>query len=121
MNEEGCRKVLGTADDMKEDKVSWISFFQWLHGRYLDGDKLVVGDKFLGILEAVGEVFPKAKYQWCTVHFYQNIFAVISRSKVKLVAKMLKVIHAQESKKAAREKANAVCKNRPPSDICMEF
>ena len=33
MNEEGCRKVLGTADDMKEDKVSWISFFQWLRGR----------------------------------------------------------------------------------------
>lgn len=30
------------------------------------------------------------------------------RSKVKLVAKMLKAIHAQESKKAAHEKAKAV-------------
>ena len=30
------------------------------------------------------------------------------RSKVKLVAKMLKAIHAQENKKAAREKANSV-------------
>ena len=30
------------------------------------------------------------------------------RSKVKLVAKMLKAIHAQESKKAAREKAESV-------------
>ena len=34
--------------------------------------------------------------------------AVTPRSKVKLVAKMLKAIHAQESKKAAREKARAV-------------
>ena len=60
------------------------------------------------LLEAVGEVFPEAKYQRCTVHFYRNVFSVVPRSKVKLVAKMLKAIHAQESKKAAREKAKAV-------------
>ena len=62
----------------------------------------------LGMLEAVGEVFPEAKYQRCTVHFYRNVFAVTPRSKAKLVAKMLKAIHAQESKKAARDKARAV-------------
>ena len=60
------------------------------------------------MLEVVGEVFPDAKYQRCTVHFYRNVFSVVPRSKVKLVAKMLKAIHAQESKKAAREKARAV-------------
>ena len=60
------------------------------------------------MLEAVGEVFPVAKHQRCTVHFYRNIFSVTSRSKVKLVAKMLKAIHAQESKKSTREKAKAV-------------
>ena len=59
-------------------------------------------------MEAVGEVFPEAKYQRCTVHFYRNVFSVTPRTKVKLVAKMLKAIHAQESKKAAREKAKAV-------------
>ena len=68
----------------------------------------MVGDKCLGMLEAVGEVFPEAKYQRCTVHFYRNVFSVTPRSKVKLVAKMLKAIHAQESKRAAREKAKAV-------------
>ena len=70
--------------------------------------KLIVGDKCLGMLEAVGEFFPDAKYQRCTFHFYRNVFSVAPRSKVKLVAKMLKAIHAQESKKAAREKAKAV-------------
>ena len=29
---------------MKEDKASWVSFFQWLCGRGLDGVKLIVGD-----------------------------------------------------------------------------
>ena len=108
VNEDGYREVLGAAEGMKEDKASWVNFFQWLRSRGLDGVKLIVGDKCLGILEAVGEVFPEAKYQRCTVHFYRNVFSVTPRSKVKLVAKMLKAIHAQESKKAAREKAKAV-------------
>ena len=56
----------------------------------------------------MGEVFPDAKYQRCTVHFYRNVFSVVPKSKVKIVAKMLKAIHAQESKKASREKAKAV-------------
>ena len=58
----------------------------------------------MGMLEAVGEVFAEAKYQRCTVYFYHNV----PRSKVKVVAKMLKVIHARENKKTAREKAKAV-------------
>lgn len=74
----------------------------------MEGIKLIIGDKCQGMLEAVGEVFPDAKYQRCTVHFYRNVFSVVPRSKVKQVAKMLKAIHAQESKKAAREKAKAV-------------
>ena len=108
VNEDGYREVLGAAEGMKEDNASWVNFFQWLRGRGLDGVKLVVGDKCLGMLEAVGEVFPEAKYQRCTVHFYRNVFSVVPNSKVKNVAKMLKAIHAQESKKAAREKAKAV-------------
>ena len=108
VNEDGFREVLGAAEGMKEDKASWVSFFQWLRGRGLDGVKLIVGDKCMGMLEAVGEVFPDAKYQRCTVHFYRNVFSVVPKSKVKIVAKMLKAIHAQESKEAARKKARDV-------------
>ena len=56
VNEDGYREVLGAAEGMKEDKASWVSFFQWLKGRGLEGVKLIVGDKCLGMLEAVGEV-----------------------------------------------------------------
>ena len=108
VNKDGYREVLGAAEGMKEDKTSWVSFFQWLRGRGLEGVKLIVGDKCLGMLEAVGDVFPEAKYQRCVVHFYRNIFSVVPKSKVKNVAKMLKAIHAQENKKASREKAAAV-------------
>ena len=108
VNEDGYREVLGAAEGMKEDKTSWVNFFKWLKSRGLEGVKLIVGDKCLGMLEAVGEVFPDAKYQRCVVHFYRNIFSVVPKSKVKYVAKMLKAIHAQESKKASREKAKFV-------------
>ena len=85
-----------------------MNFFQWLRGRGLDGVKLIIGDKCMGMLEAVGEVFPEAKYQRCTVYFYRNVFSVVPKSKIKIVVKILKAIHAQESKKALREKAKAV-------------
>ena len=29
VNEDGYREVLGAAEGMKEDKASWVSFFQW--------------------------------------------------------------------------------------------
>ena len=92
---------------MKEDKANWVSLFQWLRRCGLNGVKLIVDDKCMGMLEAVGEVFPDANYQRCTVHFYHNVFSVVPISKVKIVAKMLKAIHAQESKKASREKDKA--------------
>lgn len=94
VNEDGYREVLGAAEGMKEDKESWITFFQWLRGRGLSGVKLVVGDKCLGLLEAVGEVFPEAKYQSCNVHVYRNVFSVDPKSKVKKVAQVLKAIRA---------------------------
>ena len=59
VNEEEYREVLGAAEGMKENKASWVSFFQWLKGRVLDGGKLLLGDKCLDMLEAVGEVLQK--------------------------------------------------------------
>lgn len=60
------------------------------------------------MLESIPEVFREALYQRCTVHFYQNVFTVTLRTKMRTVAMMLKAIHAQESKKSAREKAASV-------------
>ena len=108
VNEDGYLEVLSAAEGTKEDKASWVGFFQWLKRRGLEGVKLIVGDKYEDMLEAVGEVFPDAKYQRCTVHFYRNVLSVIPRSKVKQAAKMPGAIHAQESKKDAREKAETV-------------
>ena len=108
VNRDGCREIIGAAEGMKEDKESWRSFFVWLKERGLQGVRLIIGDKCLGMLETIPEVFPDAKYQRCTVHFYRNIFSATPRKSMKEVSMMLKAIHAQESKAAAREKAAQV-------------
>ena len=90
------------------DLESWKNFFVWLKQRGLKDPSLIIGDKALGMVEAIGQVFPRAKYQRCIVHFYRNVFTVTPNKKVKEVAKMLKAIHAQEDKAAALEKAKAV-------------
>lgn len=108
VSSDGYREIIGAAEGMKEDKESWRSFFVWLKERGLSGIRLIIGDKNLGMLETIPEVFPDARYQRCTVHFYRNIFSVTPRNKMKTVAMMLKAIHAQENKEAAREKAGQV-------------
>lgn len=108
VNEDGYREVIGAKEGMKEDKSSWLEFFTWLRERGLKGVKLVIGDKSQGMIEAVVEVIPEAKYQRCLVHFYRNVFSCVPRSKMQYVVKMLKAIHSQESKAAARKKALAV-------------
>ena len=101
VNEDGCREIIGAAEGMKEDKDSWRSFFVWLKERGLEGVRLIIGDKNLGMLETIPEVFPDARYQHCTVHFYRNIFSVTPRNRMKAVSMMLKAIHSQENKEAA--------------------
>jgi transposase-like protein len=108
VNDEGYREVIGAAEGMKEDKASWMEFLKGLKQRGLTGTQLFIGDKCLGLLEAVNEVYPGSKYQRCTVHFYRNVFSVVPRSRMKEVAVMLKAIHAQENKEAAKQKAAAV-------------
>lgn len=108
VNNDGYREIIGAAEGIKEDLESWKNFFIWLKQRGLKGVKLVIGDKALGMVEAIGQVFGNVKYQRCTVHFYRNIFTVVPNGKVKEVAKMLKAIHAQEDKTAASQKAKAV-------------
>jgi len=62
--------------------------------------KLVISDKCLGLLAALGEFYPEAAWQRCAVHFYRNVFTVVPKTKVKEVAAMLKAIHAQEDRQA---------------------
>lgn len=108
VNGDGRREIIGCAEGFTESKDSWREFLLWLRERGLRGVRMVTGDKCQGMVGALEEVFPQARYQRCTVHFYRNVFSKVPKQKRTLVAKMLKAIHAQESREAAMAKADEV-------------
>jgi len=108
VGEDGYRDILGIAEGCKEDKAGWSGFLAYLKGRGLACPELFISDKCLGLIESLAEYYPQARWQRCMVHFYRNVFALVPKGQVKVVAAMLKAIHAQEDRPAAREKAQAV-------------
>lgn len=108
VNEKGYREIIGVAEGMKEDRESWCNFFRYLKQRGLEKTDLVVCDKSMGLIEALGEFCPKAKWQRCVVDFYRNVLSAVPKGKAKAVALMIKAIHAQEDREAARKKAREV-------------
>lgn len=108
VDEDGFREILGICEGAKEDEQSWSHFLRHLKQRGVEGVELVISDKCLGLLEAVEKLYPDAKLQRCAVHRYRNVFSVVPNSTVKRVVAMLKAIHAQEDKREALNKAQAV-------------
>ena len=108
VHDEGFREVVAVAEGSKEDQASWTAFLRHLKERWLKGVRLFVSDKCLGVVESLGEFYPEAQWQRCAVHFYRNVWTAVPTSKMKEVAAMLKAIHAQEDRAAARQKAEQV-------------
>ena len=108
VNEDGYREVLGVMEGPKEDKSGWQTFLRSLKNRGLKGVQLVVSDKCIGLVSSVEELFPDAAWQWCTVHFYRDVWKDVPSGKVKEVAAMVKAIHAQEDLEASRHKVTLV-------------
>jgi len=108
VNSEGYREILGIVEGAKEDKAGWSAFLKHLKGRGLEGVELIISDACQGLVESAAEFYPEARWQRCTVHFYRNVFSHVPAGKLREVALMLKAIHAQESRAAARRKANDV-------------
>ena len=108
VNSAGNREIIGAAEGGKEDKESWLKFLRSLKERGLSSVRLMIGDKCLGLVEAIKEVFPDAEYQRCIVHFMRNIFCNVPRTRCKEIGAKLKAIFAQEDREACLKKAEEV-------------
>lgn len=108
VDETWYRKILGVAEGAKEDLEGWLNFLRHLKGNGLNGVRLFISDKWLGLVEALGEVYPESKWQRWVVHFYRNVFTVTPSGKKRAAADMLKAVHGSEDLEAARKKAGEV-------------
>ena len=85
VNEAGNREIIGAAEGGKEDKGSWLNFLRSLKERGLKGVRLMVGDKCLGLIEAIKEVYPEAAYQRCMA----SISSILNERFVPLCSKSI--------------------------------
>ena len=108
VNSAGNREIIGAAEGGKEDKESWLKFLRSLKERGLSGVRLMIGDKCLGLVEAIREVFPNTEYQRCIVHFMRNVFCNVPRTRGREIGAKLKAIFAQEDREACLRKAEEV-------------
>ena len=122
VNDEGYCKIIGVAEGSSEDKESRSNFLRYLKERGLNWVRLIVSDKCLGLYEIIGDFFPEAKWQRCIVHWYRNAFTMCPWKHLREVVAMLKAIHAQEDKAAARQKTALVAeKLRSKTTISCVF
>ena len=108
---DGRREVLSVAEGMKEDSESWREFIKGMLARGLKGVRLVTGDRCAGLVAAVNELLPGARYQRCMVHFERNILAKVNPKNRDWAADALKAILSMESRDKALEKAESVAKD----------
>ena len=103
---EDCyQEILGASEGASESKECWRNFLVSLRERGLKSVRLFTSDKHLGFLESASEVFPDAKWQRCTVHFFRNLMTKIPRNKLASAIPPLKATYAQEDKVATQKKA----------------
>ena len=108
VDSDGFRRILGVMEGMKEDHASWLAFLRHLKERGLESPRLIISDKCLGLVEAIGDVYPESDWQRCMFHFMQNIRKEVPKQRIREVSDMLGAIYAQEDRTAALEKAAAV-------------
>jgi putative transposase len=72
---EGRKVLLGLQLGSRESYEAWLGFGRDLTARGLSAPALVVADGAPGIWKAVGELWPTADAQRCTVHALRNVTA----------------------------------------------
>lgn len=105
---DGHREVLGVAEGMKEDSASWEQFVRSMIERGLKGVRLVVGDRYAGLVATVGSMLPEARYQRCMVRFMRDVLSKVPPGHRDWASAALKAVFAMESWESALAKAETV-------------
>lgn len=77
---EGRKVLLGLQLGSRESYECWLDFGRDLKKRGLKAPALVIADGAQGIWKAVGELWPAAAQQRCTVHALRNVLAKLPES-----------------------------------------
>lgn len=76
----GEREVLGVDFGDSEDEAFWRGFLRSLRSRGPGGVRLVISDRYAGLVAALRRVLQGAGHQRCRVPFARNLLALVPKS-----------------------------------------
>ena len=110
LNELGERDILAMEAYPDESKESYLKLFNSLKERGLECPRLIVSDGAAGLITAMAEVLPKAKWQHCKVHLIRKILRIVRVEDRQTLGDELTEIWYTSSKKEALRRANKIYK-----------
>ena len=99
VNADGHREILGVQVTTSETGPAWLTFFQDLVARGLNGVKLVTSDAHAGLVAAIGATLPGATWQRCRTHYAANLMSTCPKSSWPAVKAMLHSVYDQPTAK----------------------
>lgn len=98
IREDYRREVLGVSITACENEDFWLSIFEDLKERGLDGVQMVVSDGHAGIQKAVEGAFLGTSWQMCQVHCTRAVLKNIPRKMQKEIAECLRDAYGSEER-----------------------
>ncbi len=103
-SESGSREVLGFGIRPDGAVVEyWQDFLQGLKTRGLTDVRTITSDRLEGLVPAMGQTFPGARWQWCRERFVAEALSLVPRQGRSAVESSLRAIFAQPDSTSALE------------------
>jgi transposase-like protein len=104
---DGHREILTIAVADTESEASYLSLFQTLKDRGLQGVELVTSDDHKGLRSAIARCFQGASWQRCQVHVTRNLLSAVGQRHRRALADDLRGIFAASTRTQATAAAQA--------------
>lgn len=109
IREDGSKEVLAYAIAPTESAYVWNELLQDVKSRGTEEVLLFISDGLTGIVDAIGQVYPKAKYQSCCVHVARNIAHKVRITDRSEICNHFKSVYRAEDEKAGRAALEDFC------------
>jgi len=109
IREDGSKEVLAYTIAPTESAYNWQELLEEIKDRGVEDVLLFISDGLKGMVDAISEVFPKAKYQTCLVHVARNITHKVRVEDRKEICDDFKLIHQADDAASGQAALDAFC------------
>ncbi|MEH7460604.1 IS256 family transposase [Bacillus thuringiensis] len=107
--EDGSKEVLAYTIAPTESAYNWQELLEELKNRGIEDVLLFISDGLKGMVDAISNVFPKAKYQTCLVHVARNLSHKVRVENRQEVCDDFKAVYKADCLESGQEALDEFC------------